>query len=186
VVRRHELTDAEWDRIAPLLPPEQGRRSRPSLLPNRLFMNAVFFIAKTGTPWRDLPERFGPWETVYARFSRWNAKGVFDRVLSEFAADADHEAAIADSTYVRAHQHAAGGKGGPKISVLDALEAVPLRRSMPSSTLWATLSTSTSPAETSTTSPKRRASSKPLAPPTSSPTKATTRAPSSRPSKPKA
>lgn len=185
MVRRHELTDAEWNRIAPLLPPERGRRSRPVVLPNRTFMNAVFFIAKTGTPWRDLPERFGPWETVYARFSRWNAKGVFDRILHEFAADADHESAIADSTYVRAHQHAAGGKGGPKISVLDALEAAPLRKSMPSSTLWATLSTSTSPPETSTTSPKRRSSSRQPGHATSSPTKATIPVRSRRPSKPK-
>jgi transposase len=123
-------------------------------------MNALFFVAKTGTPWRDLPERFGPWKTVYARFARWNARGVFDRILQEFAVDADHESAIADSTYVRAHQHAAGGKGGPKINALDALAAVRLRKSMPSSTDWATPSTSTSPPATSMTSRKRRGSSK--------------------------
>jgi transposase len=131
-VRRHELTDEEWDRIAPFLPAERGRKARPAKLSNRLFMNAVFFLAKTGVPWRDLPERFGPWKTVHAKFSRWNASRVFDRILQVLAVDADHEAAIADSTYIRAHQHAAGGKGGPSANVLDALAAVSLRRSTPS------------------------------------------------------
>jgi transposase len=140
-VRRHELTDDEWNRIAPLLPAERGRKARPAKLSNRMFMNAVFFIAKTGVPWRDLPERFGPWKTVHTKFSRWNASKVFDRVLQVFAVDADYEAAIADSTYVRAHQHATGGKGGPKISVLDALAAVSLRRSTPSWMPWAIQST---------------------------------------------
>lgn len=161
-MRRHELTDREWDLIAPLLPAERGRRARPAKLSNRDFMNAVFFIAKTGVPWRDLPERFGPWKTVHAKFSRWNARQVFDRILKAFTADADDEAAIADSTYVRAHQHAAGGKGGPKVSVLDALAEVSLRRSTPSWTLSETPSISTSPPATSMTSQKRRASSKRL------------------------
>jgi transposase len=185
-VRRHELTDEEWDRIAPLLPAERGRKARPAKLPNRTFMNAMFFVAKTGVPWRDLPERFGPWKTVYARFSRWNQVGVFERVLQAFTVEADREAAIADSTYIRAHQHAAGGKGGPSVSALDALAAVSLRRSTPSSTDWATPFISTSRPATSTTSPRRRGSSRKRAASISSPTAATTRAPSQRPSKPKA
>ncbi len=86
-------------------------------------MNAVIYIAKTGMPWRDLPERFGPWKTVHSRFSRWNRQGVFERVLKAFAEEADNESSIADATCVRAHQHAAGGKGGPKVNALDALAA---------------------------------------------------------------
>src|SRR6266850_8199172 len=165
-MRRHELSDDDWARIAPLLPAERGRRGRPAKLSNRTFMNAILYVAKTGAPWRDLPERIGPWKTVHVKFSRWNKLKVFDRILQRFAQGADREAAIVDSTYVKAHQHSAGGKGGPKFSVLDALAEV----SPPRSTLWWTLSvipsTFTSPPATSTTSPKPRASSQ-QRPPTS-------------------
>jgi transposase len=184
-MRRHELSDEEWARIEPLLPSERGRRSRPAKIPNRTFMNAVFYVAKTGAPWRDLPERFGPWKTIHAKFTRWNALKVFDRILHLFARDADHESSIVDSSYVRAHQHSAGGKGGPKVSVLDALaEALPPKSTL-SWTLWVTPSTFTSPRAISTTSPKLRASSKQPPAKTSSATKATTPTPSSRPRKSK-
>lgn len=184
-MRRHELSDAEWLRIAPLLPAEDGRPGRPSELPNRTFMNAVFYIAKTGVQWRDLPERFGPWKTVHNRFSRWNKRGVFQKILDEFRKDADHESNMADGSYIRAHQDAAGGKGGPKFRVLDALaEALP-----PKSTLSLTVSvirsTSTSPPETFTTSPKLPSSSKKRRAKTSSVTRATTPMQLSKQSKPK-
>ena len=120
-MRRHELTDADWARLKGLLPPERGRPGRPAELSNRRFLDGVVFIAKTGLPWRDLPERFGPWKTLHSRFTRWNDRGVFERLLSALAIDSDNESSMADSTCVRAHQHAAGGKGGPKVSVLDAL-----------------------------------------------------------------
>src|SRR5262245_52982875 len=165
-MRRHELTDEEWSRIEPLLPSEGGRRGRPAKLSNRTFMNAVFYVAKTGVPWRDLPERFGPWKTVHVKFSRWNKLKVFDRILQCFAQGADREAAIIDSTYVKAHQHSAGGKGGPKFSVLDALAEVSLPKSTLSWTVSVIPSTFTSVPATSTTSAKPRASSKPR-PPTS-------------------
>src|SRR5215471_6426546 len=201
-MRRHALTDEEWSRIEPLLPSERGRRARPAKLSNRTFMNALFYVAKTGVPWRDLPERFGPWKTIHAKFSRWNKLKVFDRILQCFAQDADREAAIVDSTYVKAHQHSAGGKGGPKFSVLDALAEVSLPKSMLSWTVLVTPSTSTSPPATSTTSPRPRASSRqrpPTSPTpsssskpprtragTSSPTKPTTPISSSPPRRPKA
>lgn len=76
---------------------------------NRLFINAVLWIAKTGGPWRDLPERFGRWDTVWKRFDRWAKKGVWKRVF-EALRDPDLEWMIIDSTVVRAHQHAAGAK----------------------------------------------------------------------------
>src|SRR5512140_388951 len=168
-MRRHELSNADWARLKGLLPPERGRPGRPAELSNRRFLNGVVFIAKTGLPWRDLPTHFGPWKTIHSRFTRWNHRGVFERVLSVFASDADNESSMADSTCVRAHQHAAGGKGGPKVSVLDALaEALPLRSTL----LWtvsAIRPISTSRPATSTTSWRRRRSSKPPAPITSSP-----------------
>jgi len=121
---RHELSDHEWSVLEPLLPPERGRPGRPVSLPNRTFLNALLYIAKTGVPWRDLPERFGPWKTVHVRFSRWNQRGVFDKVLSVLSRDADQEANIADGSYIRAHQDAGGGKGGPRLSVWGALAEV--------------------------------------------------------------
>jgi putative transposase len=134
-MHRHELSDQEWSRIEPLLPLERGRNGRPVLLGNRTFMNAILYIAKTGVPWRDLPERFGPWKTVHTRFTRWNRRGVMQKILQQFSKDADHESNIADGSYIKAHQDAAGGKGGPKFRVLDALaEALP-----PKSTRWSTL-----------------------------------------------
>src|SRR6266404_3185471 len=171
-MRRHELTDADWARLKGLLPPERGRPGRPAELSNRRFLDGVVFIAKTGLPWRDLPARFGPWKTVHSRFTRWNNQGVFERLLNGLSVDSDNESSMADSTCVRAHQHAAGGKGGPKVSVLDAL-AEALRP------------TSTSRRETSTTSSKRPRSSRPRAATTLSPTKDTTPMPSSPLSAPK-
>lgn len=117
-MHRHELGDVEWTRLESMLPPERSGRGRPAVLTNRTFMNAVFYIAKTGVPWRDLPNRFGAWKTVHTRFSRWNAAGVFQRVLNEFKKDADHESNMADGSYARAHQDATGGKGGPQIQAI--------------------------------------------------------------------
>ena len=157
-MHRHELSDAEWARIGPLLPAETGRRGRPADLPNRTFMNAIFYIAKTGVPWRDLPERFGPWHTIHNKFTRWNRKKVFQQILDEFKKGANHASNMADGSYSKAHQDAAGGKGGPKVSVLDALAEV----SQPKSTLSWTVSVvpfmSTSRRGTSTTSARRRPS----------------------------
>jgi transposase len=81
---------------------------------NRLFVNAVLWIAKTGAPWRDLPERFGPWNSVWKRFDRWAQNGVWLRVF-EGLKDPDLEWLILDSTVIRAHEHAAGAvkKGAP-------------------------------------------------------------------------
>ena len=115
-MRRHEIADEDWKRIENLLP---GRAGDPGVTArdNRLFLNAVLWIAKTGAPWRDLPERFGPWNSNWRRFDRWSKKGVWARVF-EVVQDPDLEWVIIDSTVIRAHQHAAGKKGGkpPKLS----------------------------------------------------------------------
>ena len=109
--RRHELTDDQWAKIEPRLP---GRESDPgrSGEDNRVFMNAVLWIAKTGAPWRDLPERFGNWNSVFQRYNRWCKRGVWQCVLEILDCDPDLEHLLLDSTIVRAHQHAAGAKGG--------------------------------------------------------------------------
>ena len=121
VVRRYELKDADWARLAPLLPGKVGDAGR-SAADNRLFVNAVLWIARSGAPWRDLPERFGPWNSVYRRFRRWAQKGVWQRVF-EAVQDPDLDWAMLDSTSVRAHQHAAGQKKAaprPKPSAVPA------------------------------------------------------------------
>jgi transposase len=116
-VRRHELTDAEWERLAPLLPPEKPKTGKPNK-PHRLIINAILWKLRTGAPWRDLPERYGPWESVYTRFRRWRLAGVWDRVLGAVQAQGDAEGRLdwsihfLDGTVIRAHQHAAGAKGG--------------------------------------------------------------------------
>jgi putative transposase len=109
-MRRHETKDEDWDRIPDLLP---GKAGDPGVTAkdNRLFVNAVLGIARTGAPWRDLPERFGPWGSVHKRYERWVQKGAWRRVF-EALRDPDLEWLIIDSTVVRAHQHAAGAEKG--------------------------------------------------------------------------
>jgi transposase len=109
-MRRHEITDDAWNRIMDLLP---GKAGDPGVTAkdNRLFINAVLWIAKTGAPWRDLPERFGNWNSVWRRFDRWASKGVWERIFRELQ-DPDLEWLLLDSSVIRAHQHAAGAKKG--------------------------------------------------------------------------
>jgi putative transposase len=104
--RRYELTDDEWERIEFLLPGREGDPGGHGE-DNRLFVNAVIWIARTGAPWRDLPERFGLWNSVFQRFSRWAKAGVWETVFRALRAP-DLEALMLDSTVIRAHQHAAG------------------------------------------------------------------------------
>lgn len=105
-MRRHEISDEQWSRIEQILPGRAGGHGGVAK-DNRLFINAVWFIAKTGIPWRDLPERFGKWDTVFHRFNEWSKKGVWKRVF-QAVQDPDLEWLMFDSTIIRAHQHAAG------------------------------------------------------------------------------
>ncbi|MFF4829724.1 IS5 family transposase [Streptomyces sp. NPDC001312] len=117
MVRRHELTDQEWELLAPLIP--RARTGRPRVEDRRV-INGMVYKIRTGISWRDLPERYGPWKTVYTRFRRYALDGIFTRALQQMQARADAAGDIdwlvqIDSTIVRAHQHAAatGRKGGP-------------------------------------------------------------------------
>ena len=100
-----------WARLAPLLPGKPGDPGR-SAADNRLFMEAVLWMARAGAPWRDLPNGFGPWNSVFRRFRRWVQGGVFARVFTVLGGDPDFEYAMVDGTIVRVHQHATGAKGG--------------------------------------------------------------------------
>ena len=107
---RHAIADADWDRVKDLLP---GRAGQPGVTArdNRLFLDAVLWVGKTGAPWRDLPERFGNWNSAWRRFDRWARRGVWRKVF-EVLQDPDLEWLILDSTIIRAHPHAAGAKKG--------------------------------------------------------------------------
>ena len=111
---RRELTDAQWRRIERLVPGKEGDKGRHGE-DNRLFVDAVLWSARTGAPWRDLPPAFGNWNSVFQRFRRWAKKGAWERIFQALVENPDFEYLIIDSTIVRAHQHAAGAKGGAKM-----------------------------------------------------------------------
>ena len=122
-MRRHELTQEQWDRIKHLMP---AGPSDPGVTTteeqDRLFVKAIYWMARTGSPWRDLPERYGNWNSVFKRFDRWAAKGIWDGIQQTLGADADFEWILIDSTTIRAHQHAAGKKGAKTANLSDAVE----------------------------------------------------------------
>ena len=112
MLKRYELTDQEWNQIAPLLPPEKPTRpGRPSK-DNRTMLNAMVWIARSGAPWRDLPERYGPWETVYSRFRKWIEDGYLDNIFRVLSLEAELQELSLDASIVKAHQHSAGAKKG--------------------------------------------------------------------------
>ena len=120
VMGRHELTDEQWNRLEPLLPPEKPETGRPSK-EHKTIINGILWILGTGAPWRDLPEYYGSWSTVASRFYRWRKAGIWDRVLAKLqqvadgAGQIDWEVHYVDGTNIRAHQHAAGAKKGEEI-----------------------------------------------------------------------
>jgi len=111
---RRALSDADWRRIERLVPGKEGDKGRHGE-DNRLFVDAVLWIARAGAPWRDLPPEFGNWNSVFQRFRRWAKKGVWERIFNALVENPDFEHLIVDSTIVRAHQHAAGAKRGAKM-----------------------------------------------------------------------
>ncbi len=112
MLKRYELTDQEWEQIAPLLPSyKKGKRGRPPK-DNRLMLNAMVWLARSGAPWRDLPERYGPWESVYSRFRKWIDDGILDNIFRVLSLEAELEELSLDASIVQAHQHSAGAKKG--------------------------------------------------------------------------
>lgn len=120
--KRYELSQAQWERIAPMLP---GKASDPGRTggDNRLFVNGCLWVLRSGAHWRDLPERYGKWKTLHKRFTRWAKAGVWDEVFASLIKDRNNQYLMLDSTLVRAHQQAATGKGGPRIRLWGAPEA---------------------------------------------------------------
>jgi transposase len=135
-LKRHDLTDDEWARLEPLLPghPRQGHRWND----HRCVINGIFHRTRTGDPWRDLPERFGNWKTVYNRHRRWSGDGTWEMILDRLRAGCDEAAGQAwtvavDATVVRAHQHAAGARRRPPADI-DPARLAPAVLSAPART----------------------------------------------------
>ncbi len=117
---RYDLTDFEWRAIKPLLP------NKPRGVPrvdDRRVLNGIFWVLRSGAPWRDLPEHYGPRTTCYNRFVRWRKAGVWDQLMDAISAEYDGGVQMIDSTSIRAHQQAATGKKGVSIIVSVAAEA---------------------------------------------------------------
>jgi transposase len=131
-MKRHEVTDEQWEVIQPILPKRTAKTGRPPSDP-RLMLNGILWILRTGSPWRDLPERFGPWQTVYDHFAKWRALGAYDRILEALHIRLDADGEIdwdlwcIDGSSVRASRAAAGA----------SKKAAAVTRMSRKTTLWA-------------------------------------------------
>lgn len=117
---RYDLSEAEWRLIEPLLPDKPRGVAR---VDDRRVINGIFYVLRTGSPWRDLPERYGPYTTVYNRYNRWAKAGVWLRMFEALSARSPQSMHLIDSSIIRAHQHAAGAKRGVRITPLAVLVA---------------------------------------------------------------
>ena len=109
--RRHDISDATWTLLEPLLPGQAGMWGRIAK-DNRLFINAVFWILRAGAPWRDLPPDYGDWKNTHRRFCRWRDKGTWEKVLEALIDEPDFEWLLIDASHVKVHPHAVGARGG--------------------------------------------------------------------------
>ena len=119
---RRTLTDAQWARIEHFLPGKDGDRGR-SGVDNRRFVDAILWLARGATPWRDLPPELGHWKSVYTRFRRWSRAGVWESLFNALSSDPDFEYILVDATICKVHADATSQKGGLKLPVLAARKA---------------------------------------------------------------
>jgi len=108
---RHDIKDEKWALIEPHLPGQPGQWGGIAQ-DNRRFINAVFFVLRTGTPWRDLPPDYGNWKAVHERFRRWRNNGTWEKLLEILIVDPDFEWLMIDASHCKVHPHAAGAVGG--------------------------------------------------------------------------
>lgn len=110
-LHRHDINDEIWELLSPHLPGQVGQQGGIAE-DNRRFINAVFWILRTGAPWRDLPSEYGKWGTVYQRFNRWRIKGRWEKLLEILIDEPDFEWLMIDASHIKVHPHATGAKGG--------------------------------------------------------------------------
>ena len=134
---RFDLSDEEWALLEPLMP--KARKSARE--DDRRIMNGIFYVLRTGMPWRDLPERYGPYTTIYNRFNRWSGRGIWKKIFDALAEKSRDSLHMIDSTIVKAHRAASGAKGGRKIRRSASAEAAARRKSTRSLTAKAARST---------------------------------------------
>jgi len=127
---RFDLTDEEWALLEPLLPMQR----KSARVDDRRVMSAIFYVLRTGIPWRDLPERYGPYTTAYNRFNRWSGRGIWKRMFDRLASKSRDSLHLIDSTIVKAHRAASGAKGGRSGRQSASAAAGAAQRSMPAST----------------------------------------------------
>jgi transposase len=127
---RFDLSDEEWVLLEPRLP--KSRKS--ARVDDRKIMNAIFYVLRTGMPWRDLPERYGPYTTAYNRFNRWSRRGIWKKIFDTLAAKSRDSLYLIDSTIVKAHRAASGAKGGNTIKRSASAAVAARRKSTRSST----------------------------------------------------
>jgi transposase len=119
MMNRKDLSNQQWERLKPLLPLQKPRTGKPNNN-HRTVVNGILWILRTGAPWRDMPERYGKWESVATRFYRWQKAGIWKQILERLQAIADSQGKLdweihyVDGTVIRAHQHFSGGKKGAK------------------------------------------------------------------------
>ena len=105
-MKRYEISNKEWERIKDILPPERtGKKGRPEKN-NRSMLNGMLWIARTGAQWREIPECYGPWQSVYASFRKWQEIGIWEKIFHMLSSDADMENLSIDSTMIKVHQSA--------------------------------------------------------------------------------
>jgi transposase len=109
--RRHDISDKTWALLEPHLPGRAGVWGKVAK-DNRTFLNAVFWILRTGAPWRDLPPDYGDWKNTHRRFCRWRDKGIWEKILEPLVDAADYEWLMIDASHIKVHPHAAGARGG--------------------------------------------------------------------------
>jgi transposase len=109
--RRHDISDRVWTLLEPHLPGREGTWGGIAQ-DNRRFINAVFWILRTGAPWRDLPPDYGGWSNTHRRFIRWRDKGIWEGLLEQLVNDPDFEWLMIDASHIKVHPHAAGARGG--------------------------------------------------------------------------
>jgi transposase len=136
-IMRFDLSDEEWGLLEPLIP--KARKSGRA--DDRRVMNGIFYVLRTGMPWRDLPERYGPYTTIYNRFNRWSRRGIWKKIFDTQAERSRDSLHMIDSTIVKAHRAASGAKGGRKIKRSASAGAGARRKSTRSSTAKAVRST---------------------------------------------
>jgi transposase len=109
--RRHDISDATWALLEPHLPGQRGQWGGIAR-DNRQFINAVFWILRTGAPWRDLPASYGDWKNTHRRFCRWRDNGIWETLLEQLIDEPDYAWLMVDASHCKVHPHAAGARGG--------------------------------------------------------------------------